>query len=277
MMRSPGCEPGRAAGDTILNVRLRGEMEGFTLAVNLELGTISLLHSWRASPWMLQEQQFAAEELDFLPPLLRVYPEHLTVQPPTVHPSVVEVLWQKVEALSCEVSILGGCALHPKNRFTSTPPEMAEELVRFSPRGLLPENAALVANQRLCTLSLITVEGTTARMTQQCLFTTNQMAILLHLLVVHPDPVSQGAIYPDFLVADAPYGGTRQDPDALARMVHEELPPMPSREELALAEELVWQDISNALPLLRRLGMVITREVSYHLTEILVGAPGNSG
>ena len=247
---------------TVLHVQLQGELAGFTLAAHLRLGTLSLLHCHQGSPRMLREELFGPAELALLLPLFLAYPGPLAVVPPGFSQQSAGGLWQKLDALCCELVVRDGCVLEPRNRFHSTWPEEADELLPCTVEGVAPGGTQWVANQRLCTLAVLTAgpEGKVC-MEWEYQLSARQMAILLTLL--DSPGVLLSEVYGEYLQADVLYGEQWMDRDGrLDRTLEVRFAGLPE-EERSSFEQVVWLEIEGMLPLCRRLGFSIRRETSY--------------
>ena len=271
--------------DPIVHVPLQGELAGFTLAANGQMRTAALLHSLRGSPRMLCEQLFEEAEYALLLQLLAAYPDPLEVLAgdgvPHQHATAAlssNDFWRKVAALSCEVVVQGGYALRPKNSFSAVLPEADDELYLFSSDRLLAAGTTLVANQRLCSVSLLGQDPAgSARLLWEYPLPQRQMALLLTVLDGETEPVLQRAVYSDLAQAALFYGKNWMEREGNLDHALEDRYPALSQEEQERAEMLVRQEFEGLQPLLERLGLSLRRETSYYFTSARPAASGRGG
>jgi hypothetical protein len=249
---------------TVLHIQLQGELDGFTLAAHPRLLTLSLLHNLQGSPRMLREELCGPAEFALLLPLLLAYPGALTVAAPGLSQPSAGALGQKLDALCCELVFRDGCVLQPRNRFHPARPEEADELLPCTVAGVAPEGAQWVANQRLCTLAVLTAgRGGTACMEWEDQLSARQMAILLTLL--DRPGVLLSEVYGEYLQADVLYGEQWMErDDRLDRTLERRFAGLPGEEQRHF-EQVVWREIEGMRPLCERLGFSIRRETSYLL------------
>jgi hypothetical protein len=264
--RSPG-------GGSILHFPLQGELREFTLAAHPQLRTVALLHSLRGEPGMLQEQQFEDDEFALLQQLLDAYPRPLEASALEVAPGYSSAalcrggFWRKVSALSFEVVMQGEFALRPSNSFNTALPEVADELYLLSARRVFPVGTALVANQGLCTVSLLTQDPTAgARLLWERALTPPQMALLITVLNDDLQPVLQRDVYAEVAQASLLYGSNWMEREGNVDHDLERRYPTLRQEERDRAEQLVWQLFESLRPVLEQLGLSVRRETSYYIT-----------
>lgn len=251
----------------MLNVQLQGELAGFTLAVQPQLGTASLLRCHCGKARMLSEERFEVDELALLACLLRAYPCPIADMASDLAALAAarpcaESLRQKLVPLSCELAFSGGLLLRPHNGLGLSQSLGADELLHFALDAPAPAGATLVANQRLCTLALLLAEpGDRARLVSENQLSAQQMAILLTMLDSPPAFLSE--VYGEYAQAEILYGSRWSERDErLDRSLGRRFPNLP-REEQACLEQAVWGEIEAMLPLLSQLGLAVRRETCY--------------
>lgn len=275
-----------AFGDAgILHVPLQGSFQEFTLAAHLQLRTVALLQSSAGEPSILQEQQFEEDEFALILQLLAAYPQPLAASTaedwPGDAPAALsrDGFWQKVSALSCEVAMQGGYQLRPNVNFNPALPEVADELTRLAPRLAFPVGSALIANQCLCTVSLLAQDPAAgARLLWEYALTPPQMALLLTVLNDHLEPVLQREVYAEIAQASLLYGRNWTEREGRVDYDLEQRYPTLPRCERDRAEQLIRQLLASLRPVLEQLGLELRSEASYYLTPARPAgnAPGST-
>jgi hypothetical protein len=257
----------------ILHFPLQGSLKEFTLAAHLQLRTVALLQSSAGEPSMLQEQQFEEDEFAFVLQLLAACPHPLAASAAKDGPGYSSAVldrdsfWQKVSTLTFEVVMQGGYMLRPNDSFNPVLPEVADELNRLAPRQAFPLGSALVANQRLCTVSLLAQDPEVGvRLLWECALTPPQIALLLTVLNDHLQPVLQREVYAEIAQASLLYGSTWMEREGRVDYDLEQRYPTLHQQERDRAEQLTWQLLASLRPVLEPLGLEIRSEASYYLT-----------